>query len=60
MIYIGYIKPFIFTWMSRLETTNEFLVLTSTYFLFAYSDGFLLMAQPQLLDELVKDWHFQE
>ena len=46
--------------MSRLETTNEFLVLTSTYFLFVYSDGFLLMAQKELPDELVKDWGAQE
>ena len=46
--------------MSRLETTNEFFVLMSTYFLFIYSDGFLLKAQKELPDELVKDWEFQE
>ena len=60
LIYVGYVKPFILTWMSRLETTNEFLVLTSTYFLFVYSDGFLLMAQKELPDELIKDWGAQE
>ena len=46
--------------MSNLETINEFLVLTNTYLLFVYSDGFLLTKHEQLSDELVKDWEAQE
>ena len=42
--------------MNRLETSNEFLVLVSTYFLIVYSDGFLLMDEPRVDDFKVKDW----
>ena len=56
LIYIGYFKPFILPWMNLLEICNEFLILTSTYFLFIYSDGFLLKREPLVPDELIKDW----
>ena len=46
--------------MNRLEIANEFLVLTSTYFLFVYSDGFLLKKSSEEIEEKVKDWEVQE
>ena len=44
-------------WMNKLELFNEILVLFSTYFLFIYSDGLLLMPSPMYpaIDLLVKD-----
>ena len=47
-------------WMNKLEIANEFFILNSTYFLFAYSDGFLLMVEPKVPDIKVKDWDAQE
>ena len=48
-------------WMNYLEMANEFLVLTSTYFLFIYSDGLLLKPSPKFpqISELVKDKEVQ-
>ena len=46
--------------MNILEITNEFLVLLSTYFLFLYSDGFILIDDEKLIDIKVKDWQAQE
>ena len=42
VIFIGYSMPFSIPWMNKLEVSNEFLVLISSYFLFMYSDGLLL------------------
>ena len=44
-------------WFNKLEISNEFLVLSSTYFLFIYSDGFLLMDNPKypIISEKIKD-----
>ena len=41
MIYIGLARPFEEAWRYKLEMFNEALVLTSTYFLFIYSDAFI-------------------
>ena len=60
LIYIGYCAPFLMQWMNKLEIANEFLILNSTYFLFIYSDGFLLMVEPKVPDIKVKDWDAQE
>ena len=39
-----------------MEVANEYLVLTSTYFLFLYSDGFLNVKSPLAdMDVLVRD-----
>jgi len=46
VIYIGYFAPFIYPWMNWLELTNEYLVLSTTYFVFIYSDGFLNVRSP--------------
>ena len=32
--------------MNRLEMYNEYLVMTSCYYMFMYSSGLLLMANP--------------
>ena len=37
--FIGYVLPFDVPWMNSLELTNEFLVLTSCYYLFIFSEG---------------------
>ena len=39
VIFIGHVMPFDVPWMNTLELTNEFLVLTSCYYLFIFSDG---------------------
>ena len=54
LIYIGYFGPYILPWMNWLETTNEFIVLVSTYFMFMYTDGLLLTEHPAI-EDLVKD-----
>ena len=54
MIYVGWYRPFIFSWMNWLELVNENLVVYTTYFHFLYSDGFILMQHP-MLDDMVKD-----
>ena len=59
MIYIGYFSPFVLRWMNWLDLTNELLVMTSTYFLFLYSDGFLLIPNEKV-DFMVKDDVVQE
>lgn len=60
MIYIGYVAPFVFKWMNRLELANEFIVLVSTYFLFIYSEAFVLKDEPLLaIGDLVKDYDVQ-
>jgi len=41
MIYNGLARPFEEAWRNKLEMANEALVLTSTYFLFIYSDAFI-------------------
>ena len=46
VIYIGLSNPFEFKWMNRLELCNEYLILISCVFLYAYSDGLLLMKNP--------------
>lgn len=46
VIYIGYFKPILEPWRNKLELVNEYLVLTSCYFLFLYSDGLVLMENP--------------
>ena len=46
VIYIGLTSPYEFKWMNRLELCNEYLILLSCTFLFAYSDGLLLMKNP--------------
>ena len=46
VIYIGMSSPFEYMWMNRLELCNEYLILLSCTFLFAYSDGLLLMKNP--------------
>jgi hypothetical protein len=46
VIYIGLARPYEFNWMNRLELFNDYLVLTCCIFLFAYSDGLLLMKNP--------------
>lgn len=58
LIYIGYFEPFMHRWMNRLELANEFLVLASTYFLFIYTDAFMLKHEPLLDDAsvVVKDY----
>ena len=48
LIYIGYYAPFLMRWMNMLEIANEFLVLASTYFLFGYSEGFMLKHEPEI------------
>lgn len=60
LIFVGQFAPLIFRWMRWLETTNEFLVLQNTYFLFIYSSGFILKFEPQTVDLMVKDFDFQE
>ena len=60
VIYIGYTEPFAMRWMNWLELTNEFLIITGTYFLIIYSNGFLHKLEPRLLDRKVKDWEAQE
>lgn len=60
VIFIGFYSPFILRWMNRLETSNEFLVLIGTYYLFVYSDGFLNKEDSRLSDVHVKDWEMQE
>lgn len=60
VIYVGYFAPLILRWMRWLETTNEFLVLQNTYFLFMYSDAFILKFEPQTVDLMVKDTEYQE
>ena len=45
--------------MNWLELANEYLVMTSTYFIFIYSDGFLLIPNDKV-DFLVKDYKLQE
>ena len=42
LAYIGVARPFITRWRNALELLNESLVLLSSYFLFIYSDGFVL------------------
>ena len=32
--------------MSRLELFNEYMILTSCYFMYIYSDGLLMMPNP--------------
>ena len=59
MIYIGYFKPYFIPWMNHLDLTNEYLIMTSTYFIFAYSDAFLLVTNDKV-DFMVKDYHMQE
>lgn len=54
LIYIGYFQPYVLPWQNALEIVNEFIILTSTYFLFCYTDGMLLMPHPAM-EELVKD-----
>ena len=61
VIYVGYFKPFIESWKNWLEIINEYLVLTSTYFLFLYSDGLLNIKSPQKeIDFLVRDQKLQD
>lgn len=56
--YIGIVKPYDRAWMNRLELYNEYLVLTSCYFMFIYSDGMLQMKNPGYpeFDEQVPDF----
>lgn len=58
MIYIGYFNPFRIQWMNNLDLVNEYLVMTSTYFIFIYSDGLLLIPNDKV-DFMVKDEYFQ-
>ena len=59
LIYIGYFKPFFIPWMNNLDLVNEYLVMSSTYFIFVYSDGFLLVPNDKV-DFMVKDDQMQE
>jgi len=54
LIYIGYFQPYTFNWMNWLETFNEYIILASTYFLFLYTDGMLLVKLPTSAEQ-VKD-----
>ena len=42
-----------------MDMTNEYLVMISTYFIFAYSDGFLLVRNDKV-DFMVKDDKMQD
>ena len=45
--------------MNNLDLANEYLVMTSTYFIFVYSDAFLLVPNDKV-DFMVKDELMQE
>ena len=56
VIYIGLSKPFQTSKMNNLELCNEYLLLSSCLFLFAYSDGLLIkMPEDARFDEGVSD-----
>ena len=55
LIYTGYFAPYQARFMNWLDLTNEYLVMTSTYFIFIYSDGFLLIPNDNV-DYFVKDY----
>ena len=46
MIFIGLIQPYSTPWVNKLELTNEFLILTSCYYMFMFSDGLINMPNP--------------
>ena len=49
--------PFEASWRNKLELSNEALMLFSTYFLFLYSDGFIVM---EAVSQIIKDNETQE
>ena len=51
-VFIAYVKPFELSWRNNLDQANEYLVLLTTYFVFIYSDGMLLVEK---LGQFVKD-----
>lgn len=50
-------RVMVMPWKNKLEMANEFLILTSTYFLFVYSEGLLLVPSPKYpqITEMIKD-----
>ena len=56
MIYIGLARPYNLPWMNRLEIYNEYMILSSCYFMFIYSDGLIWIANPDPKeDEAISD-----
>ena len=46
MEFIGLVQPYNVRWMNRLELFNEFIILITCYFYFIYSDGLLIIDNP--------------
>ena len=57
VVFAGYSRVFLESYMNKLDLANEYLVLLSSQFLFIYSDG-LLMIETE--DSAIKDVDAQE